>query len=958
MTINQKIEKIELLSIESLQNLVEKLLIKMSYIEISTGDLFTKGSLKGPMKNDLHGFIYLSEQLSGNVDLNSIIKKITDITNNYKFNTVFITSSFHISKGFENSLISTVPSINFSFLGRDQLIEYVDQFFNDFWKHDDVNLLDYEKDYCNSLLKDSELKTLKIFSDKYQKLLDIFIEPKIHHFYEEKETKTPIRKSVNIENIIKEKKPLLLTGEAGAGKSTLLKRIGETIINKNQDNTRKCLPVFISVTDIYEANYNLSHLLNNKTNNYFKGDLETILKDYDIVLLVDSIDEFESSNQKIIIKQLDNLFTQLDIKFILGTRSTEKSVSFEQLKNYNTFTIARFSNQQIEQFVKKFFFNENSRAEKLLEALKENRIIEKLPITPLSLSLISILYEENDLEIPATITDIYDNFNSLLLGKAIVSSRIEFIDISFKERILSLYALELLKRKEHKPMTMDEFIQYFTEYYKSKTIPLKKGTLQEVLDYLVESTGVIYLKNATYVAFNHDSFMEYYAALEIFKHQRVEEKSYVSNFFDLNWQNSAVFYAGNSKDMSDFLKQINQKLSSSKNINEYFSAISGAGYLLQALYQTDNNLRKETINIALEINIRALEVFLKLSSDDAVLFKSFKLPIIWLMNLVFFYENFNSGTLKEPLKLSFNEILNNYSLNQTATSEGYKALTIALTLNSNRINEGNEIEELIFKSHLLEDNILTIIADIAIKVMYKGNLLDVKKEIKKEYKKMATQTKYLLETPASKLRFSPYDKISTNKKIKIVTEGITDAEILEHSFITLTKGDQPYWSIRPTGNNSGGGAREVNKTLMTAYSLIQDDETIIGIFDHDEEGIKEFNMLAKDVFPSFKNGIVKKHANANIFAILLPITEDKIFFLHKDQKYNFFEIEHYLPYEFLSKFDSVRQTPIEGLYTIIDTKKNTLSKEIRKSTDINLFHDFMILLELIDEICGVHIEYL
>src|SRR5690606_20508242 len=98
---------------------------------------------------------------------------------------------------------------------------------------------------------------------------------------------------------------------------------------------------------------------------------------------------------------------------------------------------------------------------------------------------------------------------------------------------------------------------------------------------------------------------------------------FVENFFDLNWQNSAIFYAGKSKDMPEFLESINKKLRTAKKVNDFFIGVNGAGYLLQALYQTDNTLRKETIDIALDLNIQAHDVFMKLSSvdEDASIFK-------------------------------------------------------------------------------------------------------------------------------------------------------------------------------------------------------------------------------------------------------------------------------------------------------------------------------------------------
>ena len=958
MNTEQKISKIESLDKSGFAELVEKLILKMGYSEIQHFDSLILASFKGPMSTDHHGFIFFKEQLSGNIDVTLVTEKINQIKDEFTFSTSFIISNHHISKGFKETIAQNL-NIPHSFLDRDDIIKKIETFIPDFWKHDDMQLLDYERNYCDSILKESELKSLKIFSDKYQKLLNIFIEPKIVHYDEDNETQTPTRKAITIDNIVKDKKPIILAGDAGMGKSTLLKRIGEIIINNNQDLLKKNLPVFISVTELYDAEYDLEKVLTEKLAPFFPASIDVIYTDYSITLLIDSIDELELEHQKKIISQLNKLYETKKIRFILATRSSEKSVSIDELKKYPTYNIARFNNQQIEQFINKFFFNQESRAEKLLEALRENRIIEKLPITPLSLSLISILYEENDLEIPATITDIYDNFNSLLLGKAVVTSRIEFIDISFKERILSLYALELLKRKEHNPMTMDEFISHFTAYYESKTIPLKKGTLTEVLEYLVENTGIIYLKNNTYVAFNHDSFMEYYAAVEIFKHQRVEEQSYVDNFFDINWQNSAVFYAGHSKDMPLFLNAVNEKINSAKLLNEYFSAINGGGYLLQALFQTDNKLRKETVELALEINIRALELFIKLSSDDNQMFKSFKLPIIWLMNLLFFYENFNSGTLKEPLKMAFSSIIKKYIGDSTDTTNGYKALTLALTLNSNRINEPGELEELIFNSPILNDNILTIISEISLEIMSKGSISEVKKEVKKEFKKIKAPLKHLLETPANKLRFSAYDTISSSKRVKIVTEGKTDASIIEHAFMTLLNGESPYWKIKPAGNDSGS-AREVNKVLMSAKSTIQDDEIVIGIFDHDEEGLKEFNMLPEKLFSTIKSKTIRKHNDANIYALILPVPGEKSNYLLAEQKFNYFEIEHYLPFEFLKENDALKETPLtqsNGIYTIKDGKKSTIMKKVGESSDPKLFKDFILLFEEIDNITKANISY-
>jgi len=953
--IETKIEKIEGISEDSLIDLLSNLLTKIGYSQISREEDYLTATLVGPISTHKHGFFVIKEKLSGNVDMGKVKKVVIDGQEKLKIFTGFIVSTMHISNGFRSNLNSELTNLKLEYIGREELIEQIDSFIPDYWKHDDIELLDYEKNYCDLILRESDLKKLKIFNEKYQKLLDIFIEPKIIHFFEDRETKTPVRKKISIEQIIHDTKPILLSGDAGTGKSTLLKRIGETMIKQNQESEKKNLPVFISVVDLFSSGFDLEKVVRNNLKPFFNSELANVTADYNVTLLIDSIDEFEVENQKLIAQKLNELHESSNIKFILGTRSSDKSIAIPELQNYPVYTIARFNNQQIQQFINKFFLNQQSRAEKLLEALRENRIIDKLPITPLSLSLISILFEENDLEIPATITDVYENFNSLLLGKAVVSSKIEFIDISFKERILSLYAIELLNRKEHNPMNLDEFINHFKEYFSPKTIPIKKGTLEDVLNYLIENTGIIYLKNNQYVSFTHDSFMEFYAAIEIFKHQRNNETLYVENFFDLNWQNSAVFYAGKSKDMPDFLKKINEKLKSATHVSEFFSGVNGAGYLLQALYQTDNNLRKQTIEEALNLNLQAHDFFMKMSADDGFLFRSFKLPIIWLMNLMFFYENFNSITLREPLRLLFQSLSDRFKLNPTSTIDGYKALNVALTLSSKRINTMDELEELIFESPLLDNSVLTMISEITLNLMNGEAYADIKKEIKKGFKKLPTHTKKFLEIPASRLRFTAIDQIKSDRKVKIITEGKTDAEIYEHAFMALTYGEIPYWSIKPAGNESGG-VRELYKALESANSTIVESEIIVGIFDHDEAGVSNFNGLSKSFLP-LKNNTIKKHKDAKIYAILLPVTGEKCHYLSNEQRYNYFEVEHYFPEQFLAEHDALLRTPLDNIFSIKDSKKKEISKSIRSITDPDFFKEFIQLFEEIDNISGVKIDY-
>ena len=654
---------------------------------------------------------------------------------------------------------------------------------------------------------------------------------------------------------------------------------------------------------------------------------------------------------------MQELSKKKGIRFIIGTRNSEKIISLTGKNDFNSYTIEKFNTEQIKKFISKFFLGEHNKADDLVEALRENRIIEKLPITPLTLSLISILYEENNLEIPATIADIYDNFNSLIIGRAIVSSRIEFIDISFKERILSLYALHLLEKSQHTPLSKNDFLEYFANYFAGKTLPIKKGSLNDVLNYLIDNTGVLVLKENKWVQFSHDSYMEYYGAVEIFKHQREKEQLLVDNFFENNWQNAAVFYAGKSKDLPIFLAKIIAKLKTSNQLQEYYSGVLGSGYILQALYQTDNRLRKDTILEALEMNVKATDVLMKLAADDMVLFKNYSIPIIQLMNLMYFYENFNSITIKEPLKLAFDDTLAIFETNNEAV-DGLKSIQLAITLDSKRLNESGPLNRVLESKNIFKNPLLYAILDFTFSIFGSEKYKKLKSEIQNEhFPKLSEIVKKLIQLPASRLRFTSLDSISSSKKIQIIVEGKTDAEIIEHAYYTLTNGQYPYWKISVAGNGESGGASEVAKTISNCKAIIDDNEIIIGLFDHDSKGIQEFRGLKDSVFEKWTKNTVRKHNICNVYALILPVPGEMDHYLKKDQVFNFFEIEHYFGYDFLSKNDVLEDTEILNVYKIKEKKKKDFSKIVRENHDNLIFKYFIDLFIQIDKITGKTINY-
>ncbi|WP_299212251.1 NACHT domain-containing protein [uncultured Aquimarina sp.] len=965
MTEQKKISRLESLEFEDFRGLFLEILERIGYEEITSLPIqnhFVSASIKSGLKSNRDIFYMATDTLSGaneNKNIESIAKELMDYSKENNCYSFFLVSTNYISNGFKKKVVDKSEGLALDFQGRDSLIELIEKHHKDFWKHDDRLLINYENNFTESLEEDDDLKKLKIFDEKYDKVLKIFIEPRIYSIGEDIESNKPTRKKISLSSLCEEIESKIIAGDAGAGKSTLLKRIGQSYIEMNRESSspKKNIPIYVSSLDLIESDYNLQQTIEKHLETFFDDSLKELTKVYQLVLLLDSIDEFSTSIQKSILQELEEITDIYDINYILGTRNSEQILDNKEESKAKVYQIDKFNQDQIRKYVENFFPQNTSRAESLLDALRDNRILERLPITPLTLSLVSILYEERNFEIPATIADIYDNFNHLLLGKATVSSRIEFIDISFAQRILSLYAFELLHRDSLTPMTLDEFISYFEEYFKNKSSNLGTDQLNKFLNHLTNNSGILELKDGKFVQFKHNSFLEYYAAQEYFKHERNDnrEAELVENFFDPIWQNTSIFYGGMSRDMPEFLKKVIKKVQSANMFPQYFASVNGLGYLIQALYQTDNQIRRDGIKQAIETNLEAFELFKKLAHDKQVMFKNHKLPILSLINLTFFYENFNSIALKHPLEMCFQDYLSAYQADKFDVNSGYRALKVALTLNSPRLDAIEHLEKLIDETEITSNPYLSLIAHFAISLNENSNE-DLKKELKKSLNKNPKIVKEIQGASLSKMRFSPLDSIHPKRKVKLIVEGKTDVQIIEHAFMVLRNGERPYWNIDYPKHKESGGARAVGDVLNGSISTINPNEFVIGIFDNDSEGQQMFNGHI-NTFAVQEDRRIKKAPNVNVYGLKLPIPQRIKHYYNEKQSFNFFEIEHYFSEEFLRENGKLKDTGIPKVFEFSGSK-STFANKVTKVIDNEVFRDFIDLFKLIDFITNEEIDYL
>ena len=109
----------------------------------------------------------------------------------------------------------------------------------------------------------------------------------------------------------------------------------------------------------------------------------------------------------------------------------------------------------------------------------------------------------------------------------------------------------------------------------------------------------------------------------------------------------------------------------------------------------------------------------------------------------------------------------------------------------------------------------------------------------------------------------------------VLTEGVTDADILQKAYAKLFEDKIPF-ILRECdniqlGSQSNGGAKNLAKMIETIHP--HDGRKAIAIFDNDEEGRKAFKELSKNFKVDTTNPRIKKSTSGYAFSLLLPVPD-------------------------------------------------------------------------------------
>lgn len=353
--------------------------------------------------------------------------------------------------------------------------------------------------------------------------------------------------------------------------------------------------------------------------------------------------------------------------------------------------------QQAESFLGRYFEEDSVKCKRLVKSLKDSRILDKLPKTPLTLTLLTSLFDENGYEIPATISDLYKYFIEILLNKNIKENHLDLLKVGIHRSVLS-YIAEYLHVNKIKSISRHDLVIKISEFAKERG---HRYDVSELIEDLIQNINILVENDRGEIEFKHLSFQEYFTAYQYYSTAPNGKENFIKNFNDIWWQSVGIFYAGMTKDSPELIDEI---LTSSipTEFYEYLINMAGLGYLIQALYNTPMKDRLRVINYNLHNINNALKFIVNTTDDKYFEIQSF-LHTSYGANkiLAYWYEFHHSSiTLKEPLENLFEEMIaqlkeNKFDSLASKRDFEYSTYLIASTLQNIEFDDFNKFNILL-----------------------------------------------------------------------------------------------------------------------------------------------------------------------------------------------------------------------------------------------------------------------
>lgn len=335
--------------------------------------------------------------------------------------------------------------------------------------------------------------------------------------------------------VLAKKRCIILIGDPGSGKSGTLAKLSIDIFTKAYQQALKKyaekkieIPILISARELVEIE-TTDELLGH----YF-DDFPQMPNVEITVLMVDALDEIIPDKRTEIINKAKRFCETFKCSLIITSRKIDilnnPPIGFEK------YELLPFEFKQALKLFERLIGNKDH-----LKTLKESleRIKYQIPMMPISLILLIDLVEEKK-EIPSSVTELYDRFLDIALGRWDKDKGIEVLfDYLIKKKFVASLAYHEFFEKRRLEIQKEEFKEFVNQYSAHYGCDMNTFIAE------IERAGLLDIDEK--VMFCHRSFLDYFSAFYIY--DRREEFPNLNDiivklYFDELFSEVAFYYVG------------------------------------------------------------------------------------------------------------------------------------------------------------------------------------------------------------------------------------------------------------------------------------------------------------------------------------------------------------------------------------------------------------------------------
>lgn len=558
-------------------------------------------------------------------------------------NEIWIINNDTFSAGAQEKINHKFRSKSIRYVDYEKVCRLIDKYYPEYWTDSNRELSNYIR-ATHSHIQVS-LRTSALIESS-----EIYIEPrlaKIANHYTSRQQNKKIE-DFNISSLLETETLLLIEGQMGTGKSSLINRLLDSHSTIAALQETKVIPILVNFEEL-NSNYNCS------INNYlqdFSAKTQIAISDYSFLIAIDAIDEVDIDSETRIGK-LTSISKEArehsNLKIICVTRGVDNPEESTVLgKHYSRYRILPFTIAQVLTLISKVCKSVDIK-NRIQNDLRNSPLFKVLPRTPISAILLAKLLNEDEKEIPSTMTELYSKYMELVLGRWDISKGLQ----SQKEyEIIENATTEIAKffiTNNLSQISLAEAKGFFENYTKQRNL---RTDYESLFKKFISKKEVVTTNERTKTfRFKHRTFAEFFYAKSMIRDNSamIDEKIYYPY-----WSTSYFFYIGIKRDCPELIDAINNAHITDE-VSRLLKVVNNGNFLLAAYLTPYTHIAKGVESSYAEAAKYLSETFSgNIQSPLSSLTKMHALFIITrCLNDGFKYDYFKNALADAAMELSY-----------------------------------------------------------------------------------------------------------------------------------------------------------------------------------------------------------------------------------------------------------------------------------------------------------------